>query len=108
MEGEASAITKRLLPAGTKVQLVAEPAANRVDRYRRFLRYVIRARDGLKHQPVSGDDRRGDPVLLGWPAWSIRGAARPARPASTRPTSRAVGACPHTPYDPYRGVDTRR
>src|SRR3954447_434989 len=44
---EASAITERLLPAGTKVRLAVEPAADRIDRYRRVLRYVTRARDGL-------------------------------------------------------------
>src|SRR3954469_23556088 len=44
---QASAITKRLLPPGAAVGLVAEPAGDRVDRYGRLLRYVIRARDGL-------------------------------------------------------------
>lgn len=29
----ASALTKRLVPAGTKVRLSVEPAADRVDRY---------------------------------------------------------------------------
>ncbi len=44
---QASALTKRLLPPGTIVRLSAEPATDRVDRYGRLLRYVIRARDGL-------------------------------------------------------------
>jgi endonuclease YncB( thermonuclease family) len=43
----ASAIAKRLLPYGTKVRLAPDPATDRVDRYGRLLRYVIRARDGL-------------------------------------------------------------
>jgi endonuclease YncB( thermonuclease family) len=43
----ASAWTKRLLPPGTRVRLLAEPATDRVDSYGRLLRYVIRARDGL-------------------------------------------------------------
>ena len=42
---QASAITKRLLPPGTLIRLSAEPATDRVDRYGRLLRYVIRARD---------------------------------------------------------------
>src|SRR6185437_4507596 len=44
---QASAITKRLLPPGTLVRLVPEPATDSVDRYGRLLRYVIRVRDGL-------------------------------------------------------------
>jgi endonuclease YncB( thermonuclease family) len=43
----ASRRTKELLPAGTPVRLVADPAADLVDRYGRLLRYVIRVRDGL-------------------------------------------------------------
>lgn len=37
----------RLLPAGTRVRLYADPAQVSVDRYRRLLRYVHRAGDGL-------------------------------------------------------------
>jgi endonuclease YncB( thermonuclease family) len=44
---QASAIVKRLLPDGTSVRLAAEPSSDRVDRYGRLLRYVVRARDGL-------------------------------------------------------------
>jgi endonuclease YncB( thermonuclease family) len=43
----ASAETKRLLPVGTRVLLYAEPATDRIDEYRRLLRYVVRARDGV-------------------------------------------------------------
>src|SRR5262245_20693558 len=43
---QASATTKRLLPPGTRVQLLAEPATDRVDAYGRLLRYVVRT-DGL-------------------------------------------------------------
>ena len=38
---------KRLLPLGTRVRLLAEPAGDLVDRYGRLLRYVVRVRDGL-------------------------------------------------------------
>src|SRR5215472_18146352 len=44
---QASAITKRLLPPGTLVRLLPEPATDSVDQYGRLLRYVIRVRDGL-------------------------------------------------------------
>ena len=43
----ASRRTKLLLPPGTRVRLQPEPASDRVDRYGRLLRYVVRARDGL-------------------------------------------------------------
>ena len=45
--GQASRITKRLLPPGTSVRLMAEPATDRIDRYGRLLRYVVRTRDNL-------------------------------------------------------------
>ena len=44
---QASAVTKRLLPAGTRVRVYPEPATDSVDAYGRLLRYVIRVRDGL-------------------------------------------------------------
>jgi hypothetical protein len=39
---QASATTKRLLPPGTRVRLVPEPATDRVDNFGRLLRYVVR------------------------------------------------------------------
>src|SRR3954453_7138671 len=44
---QASALTKKLLPPGTLVRLLPEPATDSVDQYGRLLRYVIRVRDGL-------------------------------------------------------------
>jgi endonuclease YncB( thermonuclease family) len=44
---QASAVTERLLAPGTRVRLTAEIATDRLDQYRRLLRYVFRARDGL-------------------------------------------------------------
>ena len=43
----ASRWTKRMLPAGTRVRLLADPATDRADRYGRLLRYVVRVSDGL-------------------------------------------------------------
>jgi len=43
----ASAIAKRLLPPGTRVRLLLEPASEPVDRYGRLLRYVVRVSDGM-------------------------------------------------------------
>ena len=44
---QASESTKRLLPPGTVVRLIPEPATDAVDSYGRLLRYVVRARDTL-------------------------------------------------------------
>ena len=105
---QASAITKRLLPPGTAVRLVAEPATDRIDAYGRLLRYVIRARDGLNVNvrlvaigaaaPYFYDGRRG------MYATRLEQLAKRARAEHLG----LWGACPRTPFDPYRGVATRR
>ncbi len=103
---QASAITKRLLPPGTAVRLLVEPATDRVDEYGRLLRYVVRARDGLDVNlrlvavgaaaPYFYDGRRG------MYANRLDQLAKHAR------TERLGlwGACPRTRLDPYRGVAT--
>lgn len=103
---EASALVKRLLPAGTGVRLFSEPATDRVDQYGRLLRYVVRARDGLNVNvrlvavgaaaPYFYAHRRG------------RYAAR-LDLLARRARARKLGLwrqCPGTPYDPYRAVST--
>jgi len=105
---QASALTKRLLPPGTPVRLLVEPATDRVDSYGRLLRYVLRARDGLNVNvrlvavgaaaPYFYRGRRGRY------ATRLEALARQARAKRLG----LWGACPHTPYDPYRGVNTRR
>lgn len=42
---QASRSLKRLLPLGTRVRLVSDPTQDRVDRYGRALRYVVRVSD---------------------------------------------------------------
>jgi endonuclease YncB( thermonuclease family) len=105
---QASAITKRLLPPGTAVRLLAEPATDRVDEYGRLLRYVVRVRDGLNVNvhlvaigaaaPYFYDGRRG------MFAARLEQLARRARAERLG----LWGACPRTPLDPDRGVATRR
>jgi endonuclease YncB( thermonuclease family) len=91
---QASATTKRLLPAGTRVRLLVEPATDRVDQYGRLLRYIIRAKDGLNVNvqlvrvgaaaPYFYAGRRGRnaPCLSGWRcgrrrrSWASGDAAR--------------------------------
>lgn len=103
---QASAITKRLLPPGTRVRLTREPATDSVDRYGRLLRYVTRVRDGLDINirlvrigaaaPYFYRHRRGRYarllVRLGLRARAHRLGL--------------WGRCPDTPWDPYRGVST--
>ena len=103
---QASALTKRLLPPGTAVRLEVEPATDRVDEYGRLLRYVVRARDDLDINiylvrvgaaaPYFYDGRRGMYAGL------LDRLARRARAERLG----LWGACPHTRYDPNRGVAT--
>jgi endonuclease YncB( thermonuclease family) len=103
----ASAQTKRLLPVGTRVRLLAEPATDRVDHYGRLLRYVIRVNRVLNVNirlvavgaaaPYFYNGRRGRYARL------LEVLAKRARARKLG----LWGACPHTPYDPYEGVQTR-
>ena len=104
---QASGITKRLLPPGTLVRLLPEPATDSVDQYGRLLRYVIRVRDGLNVNvqlvrvgaaaPYFYDYRRGRY------ASQIDRLARAARAHHLG----LWGACPGTPYDPNHKVAAR-
>jgi endonuclease YncB( thermonuclease family) len=105
---EASARTKKLLPPGTRVHLFPEPAGDRVDRYGRLLRYVIRVSDKVNvnlrlvavgaASPWFYDGERG------------RYAARMDALARNA-IAKNLGlwrACPATRYDPYAAIETRR
>jgi micrococcal nuclease len=103
---QASALTKRLLPPGTAVRLSVEPATDRIDDYGRLLRYVVRVRDNLNVNlylvrvgaaaPYFYDGRRGMYATL------LDRLARRARAEHLG----LWGTCPHTRYDPDRGVAT--
>lgn len=103
---QASAITKRLLPPGTRVRLTREPATDSVDSYGRLLRYVTRARDGLNINvklvrigaaaPYFYDGRRGRYAGL---------LVRLGLHARSRQLG-LWGRCPDTPWDPNHGVST--
>ena len=105
---QASATTERLLPVGTRVRLMAEPATDRVDQYGRLLRYVIRVSDGV--------DVNVRLVALGAAApyfYSGRRGryANRLEALAKRAKARRLGlwgACPRTVYDPYRGIETQR
>jgi micrococcal nuclease len=103
---QASAVTKRLLPPGTEVRLAPEPATDRVDRYGRLLRYVTRVRDGLNVNLYLV--ARGDAAPYFYDGRRGRYAAALERAARQARTHRLGlwGACPGTPVDFDRGVDT--
>jgi endonuclease YncB( thermonuclease family) len=104
----ASAVTKRLLPVGTKVRLIPEPATDRVDEYGRWLRYVVRASDGLDVNIRLVAVGAAAPYFyrgrLGRYAHELDKLARRARARHLG----LWGACPHTPYQPTRKVQTGR
>jgi endonuclease YncB( thermonuclease family) len=105
---QASARTKGLLPPGTRVRLLPEPATDRIDDFGRILRDVVRAQDAMNVNiqlvrigaaaPYFFDGRRG------------RYARRLEILAkSAKATHLGLwGACPRTRYDPYHGIETRR
>ncbi len=105
---KASATTKRLLPAGSRVHLFREPATDGVDDFGRFLLYVVRASDGMNVNlrlvalgaaaPYFYDGQRGQ-------------YATQLERLATRARTRRLGlwgACPRTRYDPYEAIETRR
>ncbi|MGZ4365784.1 MAG: thermonuclease family protein [Gaiellaceae bacterium] len=104
----ASSATKRLLPSGSRVRLFAEPATDRVDQYGRLLRYVVRVNGA-----VNVNVRL---VAVGAAApYFYRGRrgryARQLEALANRARAKKLGlwkACPHTPYNPYEGIQTRR
>jgi endonuclease YncB( thermonuclease family) len=104
----ASLRTQTLLPRGTRVRLLPEPATDRIDQYGRLLRYVVRVRDSVNVNirlvavgaaaPYFYRHRRGRY------ANRLEALAKRAR-------ARKLGlwrVCPRTPYNPYRGIATRR
>jgi endonuclease YncB( thermonuclease family) len=90
------------------VRLFPEPATDRVDQYGRLLRYVVRVEDGLNVNvqlvrvgaaaPYFYEGRRGRYAAL-LERLALRARARKLG---------LWGRCPHTLYDPTRGVSTRR
>ena len=104
----ASLQTKRLLRAGSRVRLFAEPATDRVDQYGRLLRYVVRISGALNVNIRL--------VAIGAAApYFYRGRkgkyARRLELLARRAKAKKLGlwkACPHTPYNPYAGIQTRR
>jgi endonuclease YncB( thermonuclease family) len=104
---QASAAAERLLPPGTRVYLLAEPATDRVDEYGRLLRYVVRVKDGVNvNLRLVADDAAAPYFYNGRRGrYATRLEALAAR---ARNQKRGLWkACPHTVYDPYSSIETR-
>jgi micrococcal nuclease len=104
---QASATTERLLPGGTRVRLLPEPATDRVDDFGRLLRYVVRL-DGVNVNLRIVALGAGAPWFYegrrGLYASRLEALAKRARAKKLG----LWGACPRTVYDPYEAIETRR
>lgn len=103
---EAAAVARRLLPPGTRVRLLAEPATEPVDDFGRLLRYVVRARDGVNVNLWLVAVGAAAPYFYR----GVRGRfARTLERLALEARERRLGLwgrCPGTPYDPERSVRT--
>ena len=102
---QASAETKRLLPRGTLVRLVRDPATGSKDAYGRLLRYVVRS-DGLNVNLYLVQGGFAAPYFFE----SVRGEyadelVRDAEAARAGGIG-LWGACPGTQLAPDEGVST--
>jgi len=101
---EATAILATILPAGTKVRLVADPRLDEVDRYGRLLRYVWAGARNVNVELV----RRGAATVWFYGGDRGRYAERLLRAArSAKSAGRGLwGTCPGTRLDPTGPIDT--
>ncbi|HEX4517967.1 MAG TPA: thermonuclease family protein [Gaiellaceae bacterium] len=102
---QASAETKRLLPKGSLVKLIRDPATDATDVYGRLLRYVVRP-DGLDVNLRLVADGAAAPYFFE----GVRGEYADVldRDAGTARAARKGlwGACPGTQLAPDAGVST--
>lgn len=93
-----------LVPPGSRVTLLADPALDRVDRYGRLLRYVLRGTTSVNVELV----RRGAAAPYFYRGERGRYAGALVRAAEqARAARRGLwGACPSTVLDPARAVAT--
>lgn len=102
----ATRVLRHLLPPGTRIRLLADPRLDRVDRYGRLLRYVIRSRDDLN---VNLQLVRVGAAAPYFYRGNLGRFWKPLRNLALRARARHAGlwgACPRTPVDFERGVDT--
>ena len=103
---QASALTRRLIPAGTHVRIEQDPKLDQVDRYRRKLAYVWKGDEDVNVTLVR-DGAAG--------VWFFGGRRGPLRRASCSAPWRRLSrsgrvsgrACPLARFDPMR-LDVER
>ena len=105
---EASVATRSLLPAGTRVRLSPEAATDRIDGFGRFLRYVLRAHDGVNVNVGLVAIGAASPYFYKGRRGRFAGRLELFAKSAKEKRLGLWGACPRTEYDPYRGVETRR
>jgi endonuclease YncB( thermonuclease family) len=100
----ASFRTKTLLPRGTRVRLLPEPATDRVDQYGRLLRYVVRVRDGVNvNIRLVAVGCRGA-LLLPAPQRALRQASKRARPPCKGKEARPLAGMSAHALQPVQGA----
>ena len=101
---KAARVLAGLLPAGTKVKLEADPALDRVDRYGRLLRYIVKGSLNVNIALVS----RGAATVWFFDGDRGRHASRLLSESKTakRAGKGLWGDCPGTPFDPLSAADT--
>ena len=102
---QASAETKRLLPPGTVVGLVADPALDDVDGFGRLLRYVVRA-DGLDVNRRLVADGAAAPYFYGGDRGMYADEMLRDAEAARAAGKGLWGACPETDLNVREGVST--
>lgn len=100
----ARSALRRLLPPGTTVRFDADPALDRVDRYGRPLGYLFKGALNVNLELV----RQGAATVYFYAHDRGRYADALLRAGTSARASRRGlwGACPRTPFNPYRGADT--
>jgi micrococcal nuclease len=101
---QARSALRRLLPAGTTVRVEADPRLDRVDRYGRLLRYLYRGPTNVNLELVR--EGAATVYLYGHDRGRYAGALLQAGTAARAARRGLWGACPGTPFDPYRVADT--
>jgi micrococcal nuclease len=103
---QATETAKRLLPAGTRVHLIPEPATDPVDRYGRLLRYVVRADDDLNVNLRLVDLGAAAPYFYGGRRGRFAGRLEALARRAREKRIGLWGACPRARYDPTHALAT--
>jgi endonuclease YncB( thermonuclease family) len=105
---QASVRTKHLLPPRTRVYLFPEPATDRVDDFGRLLRYVVRVSDGLNVNLRLVAVGAAAPYFYHGRLGRYAGRLQVLAVRARRRKRGLWRVCPHTVYDPYARLQTRR